>query len=133
MLLWDLEDTGADPARLLSDHEDDVVALAFSPDGRWLATGSLDGTARVVGHGGPGGRPSKPREATKGKFRTLAFSPDGRWIATRQHRYHHSDLGSQTTRVPVAHVLEPKAGSILCLAFSPDGRLPSVVPATARS
>jgi WD40 repeat protein len=53
--------------------------VAFSPDGRWLATASRDGNARIwdaasgeelrklMGHGGVEG---------------VAFSPDGRWLAT---------------------------------------------------
>ena len=37
---------GADPI-VLAGHEDVVESVAFSPDGRWLATASFDNTARL--------------------------------------------------------------------------------------
>ena len=44
MRLWRVED-GALQAVL--EHKDDVMALAFSPDGRLLATASTDGSNAV--------------------------------------------------------------------------------------
>jgi WD40 repeat protein len=43
--VWDIE-TGERLA-LLKGHEGPVVALAWSPDGRWIGTASLDKTARL--------------------------------------------------------------------------------------
>lgn len=42
--VWEA-DTGAEVARL--EHDSLVDSVVFSPDGRWLATASKDGTARV--------------------------------------------------------------------------------------
>jgi WD40 repeat protein len=46
--LWDLsaKDPAANPV-VLRGHEDDVNAVAISPDNHWLVTGSADKTARL--------------------------------------------------------------------------------------
>jgi len=59
-------------------HQGGVYSVAFSPDGRLVATGSLDKTARVF-ESATGKEVS--RLAHQGTVNSVAFSPDGRLLA----------------------------------------------------
>ncbi|TDE57225.1 hypothetical protein E1295_08880 [Nonomuraea mesophila] len=67
----------------LTGHTRGVTALAFSPDGSTIATGSSDGTARLWD---TASRRQLGAPITRAKYECsdvlLAFSPDGRTLAT---------------------------------------------------
>lgn len=74
---------GATGGILLRGHDDALTVVAFSPDGRWLASGSHAGTARLWELTGqdPGAR-SITLKGQDSALNTLIFSPDGGWVAT---------------------------------------------------
>jgi WD40 repeat protein len=65
------------PARVT--HDGTVFGVAFSSDGRLLATASTDNTARVWEVASSQERSRVTHTLT---VRGVAFSPDGRWLAT---------------------------------------------------
>jgi WD40 repeat protein len=66
---------------VLRGHEAEVHAVAFSPDGHWLATGSWDHTVRLWDTHARAAAPVVLR-GHESAVTAVAFSPDGRWLAT---------------------------------------------------
>ena len=95
-----------------------VLAVAFSPDGTRLASGSTDTTVRLWDT--TGDRDSMTLQKHTGPTNVLAFSPDGKMLASGSTDK-IVQLWDTTTGEPLA-TLTGHINGITALAFSPDGR-----------
>ncbi|HLC42354.1 MAG TPA: WD40 repeat domain-containing protein [Methylomirabilota bacterium] len=107
------------PALTLKGHTHTVTALAVTPDGALVASGSRDGTVRLWKL--PGGAPHAVLRGHSRAVWTVAISPDGKRLA--------SAADDHTVRVWAlpdgrpSLVLHGHTYSVRSLAWSPDGRL----------
>jgi WD40 repeat protein/HAMP domain-containing protein len=96
--------------------EDSVNAGAVSPDGRWLATGGVDQTARVWDMAT--GQQVRQLDLSNG-VGWIRYSPDGRLLATADWNFVVQVWEAASGKEVARAVLQ---GYINDLAFSPDGR-----------
>ncbi len=111
--LWDLN---GNEMAVFRGHKKYVVAVAFSPDGSKVLTGSLDGTAKLWS---PGGRELVTFSGHNNRVRSVAFSPDGRKILTGS-----DDKTAQLWAEDGTHLLtiSGHVKGVTTVAFSPDGK-----------
>ncbi len=106
------------PDKTLTGHSDEVFSVAYSPDGRYLASGIGDGAIKIweVATVRELRTPTRHSEVV----RSVAYSPDGRYLAS----------GSQDKTIKIWEVatgnelrtLTGHSETVFSVAYSPDGR-----------
>jgi WD40 repeat protein len=106
-------------ARVLSGALDKVNFVTFSPDGRWLASGHMDGS--IILWDPSTGQRVRTLTGHARYVTSLAFSPDGRLLASGSDDYTVKlwDPNSGS----VIRTMNPDSTSVRSVAFSPDGKL----------
>jgi eukaryotic-like serine/threonine-protein kinase len=115
--LWNLE-TGA-RGNAWPAHKETIGVVAFSPDGKWLATGTLQGEIKIWEF-------ATRREAMRlgpvgHKLLSLEFSPDGKTVAASGESgivwLWEAATGREVVQLPGHGTVVPS------VAFSPDGQM----------
>jgi RNA polymerase sigma factor (sigma-70 family) len=101
----------------LRGHTDTVRSVAFSRDGKSLASGSADDTIKLWDVAS--GKNIRTCEGHSGIVFAVAFSPDGKTLASASRdkaiRLWEATTGKETACIPCRY-------AVLAVAFSPDGR-----------
>jgi WD40 repeat protein len=106
---------------VLEGHTDIVDAVAFSPDGATLATGSVDGSVHLWTV--PGGAQKRTLTVSgMGPVLTVAFSPDGALLAAAGEDK-IIRIWELSSGFRLVHRLEGSPSQVLSLAFSPNSQL----------
>ena len=105
-----------DGGYVLSGHDRRVRAVAFSPDGTWLASGDAGGAIRTWS--AVDGSRGTTLTGHTGAVNALAISPDGAWLASASgdRTVRLWDVSTGACRTLVGH-----SDGVNAVAISPDG------------
>src|SRR5262249_35652049 len=118
--LWDVEHH-----KLLGElkgHQGAVMAVAYSPDSRLVASCSTDGTAKLGDVATRQPLATFPTAKENG-VSAVAFSGDGRTLAVSGDSMDRVDLWDVSSRSKVGSIPATEGTGTSCSTFSPNGKI----------
>src|SRR5262249_10372763 len=110
----------------LQGHTQAVVSVAYSPDGKTLASASYDGT--LILWDVPSGKERKSLRGHTGCVGSVAFNPEGKTVASAIMGSAIADPDNKTIKLwevttgKERATLQGHKGMVYSVAFSPDGK-----------
>ncbi|NEC21631.1 AAA family ATPase [Streptomyces parvus] len=127
--LWSTEQPGARVGKKIDQPAATSTWVAFSPDGRTLATGNSRGVVTLWDSTDPHHlkkRRGEPLIVPGGSLWSVEFSPDGKTLAAGGHTdngtIHRWNVTDPDDPTPIGQPLTVETGFVAVLAFSPDSR-----------
>jgi serine/threonine protein kinase len=105
--------------RRFEGHTDRVTSVAFSPDGRYVLSGSDDATVRLWTL--KTGKQRRRFKSTAREISAVAFSPTGHYIASAEGKDKTVRLWRMFLDYSLAYVIEAHRWLVSSVTFSPDG------------
>ena len=118
--VWNL--AGSGEKLFLAGHDGGVPCVAFSPDGKELATGSKDRSVKIWDTAS--GRLLQTLPRFESSIQSIAFSPDGRLLASGQFGRvsRPVQIWDRVTRKAFVPTDDELGRWATAVAFSPDGK-----------
>jgi WD40 repeat protein len=120
--LWNVPDPLVDPVVMRAQVKPNIIGMAVSSDGNWIATSSVDDSKLVLWSTKDPRQPDHELPIPSPSH-AVAFSPDGRWLAAKSEDKGVINLWSLADlSKPPLSLSENEWGDVRTLQFSPDNR-----------
>jgi WD40 repeat protein len=120
--LWNVPDPLVDPVVMRGQIKPNIIGMAVSSDGNWIATSSVDDSKLVLWSTRDPRQPERELPIPSPSH-AIAFSPDGRWLAAKSQDKGVINLWSLADlSKPPLSLSENGWGDVRTLRFSPDNR-----------